>query len=348
MALVMSLWGKPMFTVMPGLLVIVDWWPLGKIKGWRDVLRSALEKWPMWGVALLDAIASMIAARGNGTLKISELEKSGNAILSYVRYIEMQADFGKLAPFYPYVGLSWAKVGGAVAILLAITVGTVLLRRRYPGLLAGWLWYLLGALPTIGFVQAFTQAYADRYTYLGSVGLVGMVVYGAFRWRRAAPALAAGAVVLGVVLSVFAYRQTEYWHDSVRLFERAREVTPMSRELHWSLSYAYFREKRLQDAEEQCQAVIAADPNFKEARWLMATIYRREGRTDLAVAEARKGVEIAPEDGMSLKIYGLMLMFEGRYPEALGPLEKAATKLPEDEDVQQALARVREMVGPRG
>ncbi len=343
-ALVVSLCGKPMFMVMPALLVIVDWWPLGRVRNARELVGSVVEKWPMWVVVVINGAVAAYVARGNGTLKISVLEKAGNAVVSYVRYIVLQVDFGRLALFYPYTGLRWAEVCGALVILAAITCAAVWGRRRYPWVLAGWLWYLVAALPTIGFVQAFTQAYADRYSYLASVGLIGVVVFGLFQWRRGTAVLVAGVVGVGVVLGVFAHRQTEYWRTSIALLERAREVTPMSKELHWSLAYAYSRANRLEEAERECAAVISADPQFVNAYWVMTSIYQQEDRTELALAEARKGVEISPEDGQSLKNYGLLLVLAGRYEDAAGPLEMAARKRPEDEEVKEALRRAREML----
>ena len=345
-ALVVSLCGKPMFVVMPALLVITDWWPLGRVRNMRELVEAVVEKWPMWVVVVANAAVAAYVARGNGTLKISELEKSGNALVSYIRYIVLQVDFGKLAPFYPYTGVQWAEVCGALVMLAAITCAAVWGRRRYPWVLAGWLWYLVAALPTIGFVQAFTQAYADRYSYLASVGLIGMVVFSVFQWRRGTAALVTSAVGVAVVLVVFTHRQTEYWRTSVALFERARDVTPMSKELHWSLATAYARANRLEEAERECAALISSDPHFINAYWVMTSVYQRQDRIEMALAVARKALEIAPENELSLKNYGMMLVLLGRYEEAAGPLEKAAGKLPEDQDVKAALARVREFVPP--
>ena len=53
-----------------------------------------------------------------------------------------------------------------------LSIGVVVWqRRRWPWLMWGWLWYVIASLPTIGFVQAFTQAYADRYSMKEFIGL---------------------------------------------------------------------------------------------------------------------------------------------------------------------------------
>ncbi len=208
------------------------------------------------------------------------------------------------------------------------------------------MWYLVASLPTIGFFQSFTQAYADRFSYLPAVGLFGMVVYSAFQWRRATMGLVAAAVCVAVVLGAFSYRQSAYWRDSVTVFEHARDVTPMSKELHWSLAHAYARAKRLDEAEQECKALVSANPDFDEVHWLLTWIYEEEGRLELAVAEAHKAVEMAPEKGEAWRNYGLVLVLAGRYEEALAPLEKADEKMPGDAAVQGSLQRVREMLPP--
>ncbi len=345
-ALVVSMWGKPMFTVMPVLLLILDYWPLGRVRSARELRAAVIEKWPMWVVVVLGAIGAMVSSRPNGTLPIQAWEKGANAMLSYVRYIAMQVDFLKLAPFYPYQGSPALRVVGAVMLVAGLTAAVIQLRRRYPWLFAGWMFYLVGALPTIGFVQAFTQAYADRYTYLGSVGLITMVVFSLFQWRRGTTALVVGVVGVVVVLGAFTYRQTGYWRTSVTLFERARAVTPMSKELHWSLAYAYAREKRFDEAKRECAAIASADPKYVGVYLLTASIYQRQDQLELALAEAKKGLDLEPENGLCQKNYGVLLVLLGRYEEAVSPLEKAAAKLPGNAEVNEALQRVREMLPP--
>ncbi|HUO08075.1 MAG TPA: tetratricopeptide repeat protein [Phycisphaerae bacterium] len=351
-ALVVSMWGKPMFTVMPVLLVVVDWWPLGRVRSVSEMKRAVVEKWPMWVVVVVGAVAAMMTSRRNGTLPISAWEKAGNAVLSYVRYMVMQVDFRELAVFYPYVGSPWMRVCGALGILAVVTVVVVWQRRRWPWLLGGWLWYVAGSLPTIGFVQSSSQAYADRFSYLGSVGLIGMVVFGVFQRRRATGAVVAGAVVagvlgvvaLGVVLAVFSYRQTQYWHDTITLFERAREVTPASTELHWPLAHGYARAGRLEESEREVRAVLAADPASSDAHLALAALAEHDGRMELALEEEKAAGAKESERFEVCKQYGMTLLKAGRYEEAAEELKKAAAKDPGDVEVREGLARAREFL----
>src|ERR1019366_6033697 len=73
--------------------------------------------------------------------------------------------------------LHWWQVGGALLLLLVITVlGALAPRHRY--LIVGWLWFLIMLIPMIGLIQVGEQGMADRCAYASFVGLFLMVCYG--------------------------------------------------------------------------------------------------------------------------------------------------------------------------
>ena len=74
-------------------------------------------------------------------------------------------------------------------------------RRRSPFLLMGWLWFVGTLVPVIGLVQVGDQAMADRYTYIPSLGVLILAVWGAHelarRWRTViALSVAASAAII--------------------------------------------------------------------------------------------------------------------------------------------------------
>src|SRR5207302_4617517 len=83
-----------------------------------------------------------------------------------------------LAAYYPYeTALPVTKVILAGFVLILITILSLRFARRAPYLLVGWLWYLGTLVPVIGFVQVGDQAWADRYTYLPSIGIFIALVW---------------------------------------------------------------------------------------------------------------------------------------------------------------------------
>ena len=97
-------------------------------------------------------------------------------------------------------------------LVLAITCLAFVLRKSYPFLLTGWLWFLGMLVPMIGLVQVGLQAHADRYTYLPQIGLCIAVTWGAWelsgKWRLGRTVAATSALLLVATLGVCAYRET--------------------------------------------------------------------------------------------------------------------------------------------
>ena len=112
---------------------------------------------------------------------LSPLARSANAVVSYAGYLGKAFWPANLAVYYPHPKdqLLPGAVAGAGILLLGITLAPLLLRRKCPYLVMGWLWYLGMLLPVIGIVQVGKQALADRYTYLPMIGLCIAVVWGA-------------------------------------------------------------------------------------------------------------------------------------------------------------------------
>jgi hypothetical protein len=240
----LGLMAKPMLVGVPLSMLALDIWPLERItlpgtststSGRRArVVSLLLEKVPFLALAAVVSLVTLLGQTRMGAISsFEDLPLSlriGNAILSYVDYLGKLFWPVNLAIFYPYRfhPETW-KVGAAACLLAMITVATILLARRLPYLLAGWVWYIATALPVIGIIQSGGQAFADRYTYVPTIGLLIMLVWGAADLVRAAPQLripvSGLAAVLLVLLSVRSFVQIRYWRDTVTLFAHAVAVT---------------------------------------------------------------------------------------------------------------------------
>ena len=96
--------------------------------------------------------------------------------------------------------MNWLKLPFSLSILatLAVSAGLFLLRRRWPGLLAAWLSYLLVLAPVSGIIRNNPSVIAaDRYSYMPMLCLV-MLAAACFcqLWRmssRSRPVAASGS-----------------------------------------------------------------------------------------------------------------------------------------------------------
>ena len=295
----LGLMAKPQIITFPFVLLLWDYWPLGRlalrhslfafrqnsreISGekrtanseqrssgeWRRLL---LEKLPLLAIAAASAVLTIKAQRASGavlSLGATPLSvRLSNGLVSYVKY-PMNAFWPTgLAPMYPHPGDSlraW-QVYGALLILLTISL-LVLERRRRPYLLVGWLWFLGTLVPMIGLVQVGRQAMADRYAYLPLIGIFIMVCWGVAEWaaqkRLPSALLPAVSIVVVLALSIAARRQIGYWSDNVILWTHTIQVTPPNYVAQDNLGGALMGHKRLDEAVvhfREAEAIHPVDP----------------------------------------------------------------------------------------
>ena len=187
------------------------------------------EKVPLLAIAWASAVITL-KAQHRAMSYYPRSERLGNAVLSYGLYLKKAIWPSDLALLYPHPGaaLHWTRVAIAGALLVAITVLAIALRRhRY--LPVGWFWFLGTLVPTLGLVQVGVQAMADRYAYLSFIGLFIMVCWGAaeLAHRQSAPAilLPSVSVVCLLLLAVAAHRQIGYWQSDEAIWTHTLAIT---------------------------------------------------------------------------------------------------------------------------
>src|SRR5262249_10853213 len=141
---------------------------------------------------------------------------------------------------------------GSLVLLIVITGLVARAGRRWPFLAFGWLWYLGTLVPVIGLVQVGSQAMADRYTYIPSIGLYVMAAWGVPALlqggARKTVAIAVPAPLALGACAVATAREVRTWKNSETLFERALAVTSGNFVAHNSLGVDLERRGRLDEA----------------------------------------------------------------------------------------------------
>jgi protein O-mannosyl-transferase len=335
----LGLLAKAMLVTAPALMLLLDYWPLRRLQGgtesggWRAWKGPLLEKVPF--VALSAAFTAITLYAQSGVVAVGSFAsfplsvRLMNALISYAVYVGKTFVPVRLAVFYPYYvqDVTLAKALPAALLLLTVTVVGVRLRRSYPFVLAGWLWYLLSLLPVIGIIQAGSQSSADRYTYVASVGLFVMVVWGAAAltarepWARVAVAGAAGLSI--VALSAVAWLQARTWHDSVTVFAHAVRVTERNYLAHTLLGMALQERGDTEGAKAHLKRAIELAPDYVDAWGDLGNLLRSSGKLEEAAACYRHLMELTPKDGRPYNNLGLVLEQEGRLPEAESAFARA-------------------------
>lgn len=300
-----GLLAKPMLVTVPLVLLLLDAWPLGRLRlgaaAWRDgtLLERVREKWPL-GVAAAVVVAMTIAMQAR-TGAVTGLEglplevRSSNAVVSYARYLAALVWPLDLAVIQPHPrAVQPGPLALASLVLAAIGAWVWRGRAERPWAVVGALWYVGMLVPVIGIVQVGRQGWADRYSQLPCIGVLVMVVWwvaslaGASRPRRTVVALV--GIVVCSVLGVLTARQVARWRDSVTLFEWTVRVTGPNAFAELGLGGALAQAGRFAEAEPHLARAVTLEPDDVGARERWATVLLRLGRADSARAVVRAGL----------------------------------------------------------
>jgi tetratricopeptide (TPR) repeat protein len=307
----LSLMSKPMLVTLPFVLLLLDYWPLKRLTvsgSFNDMLKKSgrliKEKIPFFALAVASGIVTVWVQNKGGSVSSMDalpfLHRAQNAIVSYIAYLEKIFLPVNLAVFYPYELLlpTW-KVIAALMVLLFITVSVIYYIRKLPFLFVGWFWYQGTLIPVIGLVQVGTQAMADRYTYLPSIGISIMLAWGIalFFTKKTSRKIilfpAAVAVVL--ILSALTWRQCGYWKNSITLYEHTLSVTRNNEKIHNNLGYVLLEKGDIHTSIEHFNAAIRLNPYHHGFYMNRGEALSKAGMYQGALEDFNKSISLKPD-----------------------------------------------------
>ena len=338
----LGLMSKPMLVTLPFVLLLLDFWPLGRVslgaessdrsgsapsrEQWSVRLQLAWEKLPFLALAVASSIVTFVVQqRGGAVAQLDALPlnlRVANALLSYVAYIGKMLWPTRLAVFYPYSRSlpEWEVIGAALG-LIGVSVVVIGAARRYPYLPVGWLWYLGTLVPVIGLVQVGGQAMADRYTYVPFIGLFIMVSWGAAdllaRWQYRSIALPITAGLALLACAIIARGQARYWRNTMALWAHALEVTSENYVAHNGLGVALVDQGRNDEAIAHYSEALRFKPNFREAHNNLGNALVSLGRSAEAIPHFSKALLLKPDSAEVHNGLGAALARQEKVTEAI-------------------------------
>lgn len=345
----LGLMAKPMLVTLPFVLLLLDFWPLGRMSR-PSLSRLVIEKAPLFALSAACCAWTLWAQQqGNAVASAGELplwHRLGHVLVSYLEYIVMLIFPRGLAIFYPYpLHEKTAMVIGGAAVLALLSVLTIASARRRSWLLVGWLWFVGMLVPVIGLVQAGGQAMADRYTYLPAIGLFIILVWGGAELAARYPVVKLFAPTVGLAILAATWIQVHYWKDARTVFERALQVTQhnflaltLLGSLHaddgdWDGSMRLYRE------------ALRDNPNYPEAHFFFARGLEQEGKVDEAKSEYAMALRLKPEFQQAHIFLGLLLAREKNYDQAAAEYETVLRINPRSAVAHNDLARLLQTEG---
>ena len=345
-----GLLAKPMLVTLPCVLLLLDVWPLRRVRVSYGVLR---EKLPFFLLAGVSALVTLLVQRAGGAFGSADAigfeARLANALHAGGLYVWKTLVPAGLCAYHPHPALAEPPLGpwsagawGGLALLLALSALAARLRRRVPYAIVGWLWFVGMLVPVSGLVQVGLQGWAERYSYLPSVGLGIALVWAASELAERARLRTAGvalALVLLAALALASHRQTGAWRDSRTLFEHAVLVDE-SAVAHVNLGRALEESGDVGGAGEHYARALELRPSLSGARVNLARVRKAQGRRDEARAELERALADDPALGPAHAELGLLLSELGEDAAAVLHMRRAVELDPTDPALQNVLAWV--------
>ena len=334
----LGLMSKAMVVTLPCVLLLLDYWPLGRMDegetgaplaqprfSWRRCRALLLEKVPFFALTAASSLLTVLAQQSSGALRPLEdgsiHYRTVNALVAYASYLWKTIWPADLAVFYPFEK-SWppAAILSSVLLLSAITALVVWWRQRR-FLTVGWLWYLGTLVPVIGFVQVGSQSMADRYTYVPLLGVFIMVAWGAAQWassrpraQRALAGLAGIAVLCCLVRTSF---QLENWQNCFALFDHALQVTKNNYVAHNNLAATLKTLGQTEQANVHYLEAVRIKPDYAMAHYNLAINLAEAGEVTNALNHFSEVVRLNKDSVEKRHTFGIALGRKGRWREAI-------------------------------
>jgi protein O-mannosyl-transferase len=366
----LGLMSKPMLVTWPFVMLLLDYWPLGRMQKAECGMQNAkasntqhatrnthhvsrftfhiprttllplvLEKLPFLALAVLASVVTFVVQQRGGSLAMGERlslgERVGNALISYCRHLGKLFWPTDLAVFYPHPS-QWPlwRVVLAGGLILGLSVMVWSQRRRRPYLLIGWLWFVGMLVPVIGLVQTGSQALADRHTYLPSLGVLLLAVWSVSEliqgWRYQVRALLVAGGAAIVLCLALTRQQLALWKDSETLFRHTLEVTENNFIVRNCLGVALLSKGQIDEAISQYHEAIRLTPNDSLAYDNLGVALLKKGQVDEAILQLQEALRLEPDGADAHYHIGNALARKGQIDGAISQYKEAIRLKPDD------------------
>jgi Flp pilus assembly protein TadD len=340
----LALLAKPMAVTLPVVLLLLDWYPLGRLRS-AAALPSALRaKLPFFALSVASSILTLMAQKAGGAMALMAVVPLGTRLSvaadSLTAYLVQMALPLRLSPYHPYPPPTATMNVLTILVVVGITLLCLRFSRRRPWYLAAWAFYVVTLLPVLGIVQVGGQAMADRYTYLPSLGpfiLVGLGVatlpvhlrLGTAPGRQMRLAAVIACVTMVIPLCWATVNQIAIWRDSFTFWDQVirRVQTPIAF-AHVNRGAALMGLERFEEALADFQRAGALDPSDSLVYANLGIALERLGRPDEALAALDRALAMRPDLPQTLNDRGSVLVKLGRVDEAIASFDAAVARDP--------------------
>ena len=400
-----GLMSKAMLVTWPFVMLLLDYWPLKRMQNAESgdppppsrftfhasrptfhvsrfthhLLPLLYEKIPFFVLSGISCVVTYLTESGRqgavGAGGSPALLRAENALVAYARYLGQT--FWPVNLALPYVNpghWSWLEVGGSVLLMVGVWLAVLWLGRRRPYLLVGWCWFLGTMIPVVGLTKGWGTFMADRFTYVPSIGLLLLAVWGAYELIQGKAAggvereergsvghalarstlhaprftlillwLAGGAAI--VCCLALTRHQLGYWQDSETLFRHALLVTENNVVAHNNLGDLLEKKDRVDEAIRHYQEALRLEPDYADAHNNFGNALLKKGQVDEAIGHYQEALRLNPAGALAHYNFGAALVQKGQIDEAIRQYHEALRLEPEYADAHNNLGEALDQKG---
>ena len=305
LAYALGLMSKAQVITFPFALLLLDYWPLCRIEprlarpeevGGEPAAAAAglsfwkliWEKVPWFAMSAVSAVITMKVETNATQVNLPLWIHLGNAVISYVKYLEKAFWPVNLALVYPHPELAISMPAAVLSVfaIIAVTTLAVIFRQRRP-LFVGWFWFLGTLVPMIGLVQISVHAMADRYAYIPLLGIFVIVCWGAAdlmkQWHVPTAVAAAGTSAILLTLGIALHRQVSFWSDNLTLWVHTLQITEGNYTAEDNVATALIAQGRVEEALPHLLRARGLRPNDPTATLNIAAYEQVHGNYQAAL-----------------------------------------------------------------
>jgi lipoprotein NlpI len=339
----LGLMSKPMLVTLPFVLLLLDYWPLRRLKFGQargnnevleqniakksEVLQLVFEKIPLFLLTTGFVLLTVSSAKKSVWVLFSILTTLNNVMISYFEYLWKMLWPKGLAILYAHPGNTLAVWKGVLCgiALLVITTISIKLIRKAPYFVVGWFWYLGTLIPVVGFIGVGPHLIADRYAYLPLIGIFVIIAWGVpelmAKWRYKKKVLSVSAGIIVVTLLITTWKQTSHWKNSITLYKHAIKVTdkkyPNFSLVHNNLGIALFADQKKEEAISHYKMAIKVKPNHTLAYYNLGIAMTVQQNNEEAISHYKKAIKLNPNFTNAHYNLGIILIQKGALKEAV-------------------------------
>ncbi|MDM8551656.1 tetratricopeptide repeat protein [Desulfobacterales bacterium HSG2] len=351
----LGLMTKPMLVTLPFALLLLDYWPLGRLSvvscqssvvscQSSVVSRQSsvlLEKIPLFVLSAVSVGISSLSLQHYDNVTSTHFApmtlRIENALVSYIAYLWKMIWPRNLSVYYPYPETVpvWQTLG-AVILLVGISLLIIRKLRQMPYLTTGWLWYLGTLVPVSGLMQTgLWPAMADRWAYIPLIGIFAMIAWGVpqalanltsaqiGKRQSAKKGLVIISTAVILILMTVSRMQVRHWADSITLFRHAIDVTSDNYVAHNHLGGALAARGKFDEAITHYSESLRINPGYLRALNNLGLVLAKQDKTDEAISLYSRILQTNPAYMPAHINMGLALSKQNRITEAIGHYSQA-------------------------